>query len=118
MHLYLDHSQEIGHFEKPLVERVAQAGVEVTVGTSPAGSQYIAHEKGWTTADGDCGEGSTNFSQSAWLQANTMLQFISSPWRDLTIQAFNTAVEFAWTQEPKLQVMSKQPSPSVLASKP
>ena len=71
LHLYLDHSQAIEAVEKPLVQQLVSAGVEVTIGTSPAGSQYICHTKGMVSdpaANGGslwCWEGSTNFSLSA-----------------------------------------------------
>lgn len=115
MHLYLDRSQEVGTYEKPLVEKVVAAGVEVTIGTSPAGTKYIAHEKGGCTADGDCFEGSTNFSDSAWEQVNTLLQFNSPEWAQMTVDAFNRAVVYAWTSERSLQLMSTQPEPHDIA---
>src|ERR1035441_9385443 len=111
MHLYLDRSQEVGTYEKPLVEKVVQAGVEVTIGTSPAGSKFIAHEKGGCTAGGECFEGSTNFSDSAWEQVNTLLTFDSMEWAQMTVEAFNRAVAYAWASEKNLQLMSEQPAP-------
>lgn len=35
LHIYLDHSQSAGNTEAPLVEQLIEAGVEVTIGTSP-----------------------------------------------------------------------------------
>lgn len=35
LHLYLDYSQESGVAEKPQVQRLVDAGMEVTIGTSP-----------------------------------------------------------------------------------
>ena len=41
IHLYLDHSQSAGRMEKPLVQKLVDAGVDVTIGTSTMGSKYI-----------------------------------------------------------------------------
>ena len=115
LHIYLDHSQEVGKVEKPLVQQLVSAGVEVTIGTSPAGSQYICHTKGMVSdpaANGGslwCWEGSTNFSLSAWSQVNTALVFASQQWRDEFVAQFEALVEYAWTNERSMQVMSAPP---------
>ncbi|MGB7349067.1 MAG: phospholipase D-like domain-containing protein [Candidatus Acidiferrales bacterium] len=115
LHLYLDHSQEVGKVEKPLVQQLVGAGIEVTIGTSPAGSQYICHTKGMASdpaANGGalwCWEGSTNFSLSAWSQVNTALVFASQQWRDEFVAQFEALVDFAWANERSMQVMSAPP---------
>jgi hypothetical protein len=115
LHIYLDHSQEVGKVEKPLVQQLVSAGVEVTIGTSPAGSQYICHTKGMVSdpaANGGalwCWEGSTNFSLSAWKQVNTALVFASQQWRDEFVAQFQGLVEYAWTNEQSMQLMSSPP---------
>lgn len=114
LHLYLDYSQYQDKTETPLVQQLVQAGVEVTVGTSPAGSQYICHTKGIVSdaAPGGalwCWEGSTNFSLSAWKQVNTALVFSSQAWRDQFVAQFEALRDFAWANERNLQIMSAPP---------
>jgi phosphatidylserine/phosphatidylglycerophosphate/cardiolipin synthase-like enzyme len=115
LHLYLDHSQSTGPAEKPLLQQLVKAGVEVTIGTSPAGSQFICHTKGIVSdaAPGGgtlwCWEGSTNFSLSAWQQVNTALVFASPQWRDEFVAQFEALRAFAWSQERSLQLMSAPP---------
>lgn len=116
LHLYLDYSQYRSGktTEDPLVKQLVQAGVEVTVGTSPAGSQYICHTKGIVSdaAKGGslwCWEGSVNFSLSAWRQVNTAMTFSSQPWRDQFVAQFEALRNFAWAKERSLQIMSKPP---------
>lgn len=115
LHLYLDYSQYKDKTETPLVQQLVQAGVEVTVGTSPAGSQYICHTKGIVSdaAPGGalwCWEGSTNFSLSAWKQVNTALVFSSPAWRDQFVAQFEALRDFAWANERNLQIMSAPPA--------
>ena len=116
LHIALDHSQEVGHYEKPEVERLVAAGVETTIATSYAGSKYIAHEKGLFTAAGECWEGSTNFSSSAWEQINTALQFSSDAYVAMQVDSFNREVAYAWSNEKALQVMSAAPQPTVFTA--
>ena len=114
LHLYLHYSQYNGKTEKPLVQQLVQAGTEVTVGTSPAGSPYICHTKGIVSdaAPGGalwCWEGSTNFSLSAWKQVNTAIVFSSQAWRDQFVAQFEGLRDFAWADERSLQLMSSPP---------
>lgn len=114
LHLYLDYSQYKDKTETPLVQQLVQAGIEVTVGTSPSGSQYICHTKGIVSdaAPGGslwCWEGSTNFSLSAWKQVNTALVFSSQQWRDQFVAQFEALRDFAWANERNLQIMSAPP---------
>jgi PLD-like domain len=114
LHLYLDYSQYEDKTETPLVQKLVQAGVEVTVGTSPAGSQYICHTKGIVSDASPggalwCWEGSTNFSLSAWKQVNTALVFSSEEWRDQFVAQFEALRDFAWANERNLQIMSSPP---------
>jgi len=115
LHIYLDHSQSVGQTEHPLVQKLVSAGIEVTIGTSPAGSQFICHTKGIVSdpaAGGGtlwCWEGSTNFSLSAWQQVNTALVFASPQWRDEFVAQFEALRNFAWTNERNMQLMSAPP---------
>lgn len=114
LHLYLDYSQYTDKTEKPFVQQLVQAGIEVTVGTSPAGSQYICHTKGIVSdaAPGGalwCWEGSTNFSLSAWKQVNTALVFSSQAWRDQFVAQFEGLRDYAWANERNLQLMPSPP---------
>ena len=110
LHIALDRSQEVGTYEKPEVERLVAAGVETTIATSYAGSKYIAHEKGLFTAAGECWEGSTNFSSSAWKQINTALQFVSPAYQAMQVRTFNHEVQYAWAQERSYQLMANPPA--------
>jgi phosphatidylserine/phosphatidylglycerophosphate/cardiolipin synthase-like enzyme len=115
LHIYLDHTQSVGKTEKPLIEQLVQAGVEVTIGTSPAGSKYICHTKGIVSDPAGnrgalwCWEGSTNFSESAWNQVNTAMVFASQDWRDQFVAQFQALVNFAWANEKDFQLMSAPP---------
>ena len=113
-HLYVDHSQCEDEDQLVLVKELVAAGVEVTIGTSPAGKGFIAHSKAFVGRDGSCWEGSTNFSESAWHQVNSAMQFNSPAWRDMMIAAFNKDVAWAWANEASLQLMSTQPAPVVV----
>lgn len=111
IHLYLDHSESITDDEAPLVKRLVAAGVEVTIGTSPAGPQYIAHSKAFTCLHDPpfCWEGSTNFSESAFHQGNTVMALVSPEWSAQFIAQFRAFRQFAWTSERDLQLMSAPP---------
>ncbi len=82
LHIFLDHSQSITSIQQPLVQRLVDAGIEVTIGTSPVGTEYISHTKGAVSNDNPvwCLEGSTNFTQSAWEEVNTVMIFSSQDW--------------------------------------
>jgi len=114
LHLYLDHTQASGKIEHPLVLQLVNAGVEVTIGTSPDGTKYICHTKGMVSdksKEGDlyCWEGSTNFSASAWHQVNTALVFSSPEWRNEFVAQFEALRDYAWANERDLQLMSSPP---------
>jgi phosphatidylserine/phosphatidylglycerophosphate/cardiolipin synthase-like enzyme len=113
LHLYLDHSQSTGRTEKPLVSQLVDAGVEVTIGTSTAGSRYICHTKGLvtdSTSGPQCWEGSVNFSASGWQQVNTAMNFSDATWRDHFVAQFTTLRNYAWSQERNLQLMPNPPA--------
>ncbi|HUI00771.1 MAG TPA: phospholipase D-like domain-containing protein [Nitrososphaerales archaeon] len=114
LHIFLDHTQAEGSMEQPEVQRLVDAGLEVTIGTSPAGTQYICHTKGVVSNDDPvwCWEGSTNFSQSAWDQVNTAMVFSAQAWYDNFVAQFVQIRQFAWTKEGQFQVM-KSPPPGV-----
>jgi hypothetical protein len=110
-HVYVDKSQYQAETEmQALCKTVAETpNVDLTIGTSPAGAGFIAHTKAFVDRDGNCWEGATNFSESAWHQVNTALQFVSPEWRDLIVAGFNRDVAYAWSSEASLQIMSKEP---------
>ena len=116
IHIYLDSSQLTDPEEEPLVKQLAAAGVEVTIGTSPEGSQYICHTKGLVSSTDPvwCWEGSTNFSDDAWHQVNTAMCFSSQEWHDEFVGQFIALRQFAWSNERSLQVMAAPP-PGVAA---
>jgi hypothetical protein len=116
LHLYLDHSQSTGRAEQPMLQQLVSAGVEVTIGTSPAGSKFICHTKGIVSDAAPkrgtlwCWEGSTNFSLTAWQQVNTAMVFASQKWRDEFVAQFEALRAYAWSQEKSLQIMSTPPT--------
>lgn len=111
LHIFLDHSQTEGALQKPDVQRLVNAGIEVTIGTSPAGQQYICHTKGLVSNDSPvyCWEGSTNFSETAWDQVNTVMVFSSQEWYDNFVAQFNQIRQYAWTNEKEFQLMANPP---------
>jgi len=111
VHLYLDFSQSQGAAEKTEVQKLVDAGVEVTIGTSPKGSKYICHTKGFTCLDKSpaCWEGSVNFSNTGFLQVNTAMLFQSKEWSDQFVSQFKELRKFAWTSERNKQLMPKPP---------
>ncbi len=111
LHIYLDSSQATGATEKPLVQRLVDAGIEVTIGTSPEGSNYICHTKGITCLDNPpwCWEGSVNFSIGGWHQVNTAMVFRCADWAKNFVDQFQGLRQFAWTGERNLQLMKKPP---------
>ncbi len=111
IHIYLDHSQSAGTMEAPQVQRLIDAGVEVTIGTSPAGSMYICHTKGIASNDNPvwCWEGSVNFSASGWKQVNTAMVFSSQDWYDNFVAQFKAIRQFAWDRERQFQRMQTPP---------
>jgi phosphatidylserine/phosphatidylglycerophosphate/cardiolipin synthase-like enzyme len=116
LHIYLDHTQETGKAEQPLVQQLVDAGVEVTMGTSPAGSKFICRTKGIISdavkggAAVWCWEGSTNFSLSAWQQVNTAMVFSSQDWRNEFVAQWEALRDFARAKERNMQLMSQPPA--------
>ncbi len=112
LHIYLDHSQSAGKAEMPQVQRLVDAGIEVTIGTSPEGSEYICHTKGIVCLDDPpwCWEGSVNFSESGWHQVNTAMVFHSDTWAKNFIDQFKHLRQFAWDYERRFQLMPNPPA--------
>lgn len=113
IHIYLDFSQSSGRAEAQQVQRLVAGGVEVTIGTSPAGTRYICHTKGIVCNDKPqpfCWEGSVNFSESGWHQVNTAMIFHSAEYRDAFVNQFNHLRYFAWTQEREKQLLPQPPA--------
>lgn len=112
LHIYLDYSQSKGKAEAAQLRKLIDAGLEITIGTSTAGQQFICHTKGIVCNDVPiawCWEGSVNFSESGWQQVNTALFFHSQAYYDAFSTQFLNLRYFAWTQERDLQLMSAPP---------
>ena len=103
IHIYLDNSQSGGTMEKPQVQALVAAGVEVTIGTSTAGSAYICHDKAVTTTDGRCFVGSCNFSVTGWKQVNAIFQFTDAQYHQHLRDQFNTLVAYAWANNGRIR---------------
>lgn len=109
-HVAVDHSQVMmDHTQAALVKGLVAAGVEVTVSTSYAGGDYIAHEKTCCDARGNVFTGSTNWSESAWRQINCSLQFNSPGFVTQFRASFERQVAYAWTHERPFQLMAAPP---------
>lgn len=132
LHLYIDKSQSAiaklprklskiglhhfaeGRVQSTVVRALAEAGVEVTIGTSDQGSEFIAHTKGVVVKESDgsywCWTGSLNFSQSGWRQVNDVAVLESDAFAQHFIARFERLRQFAWTKERRWQVMSAPPA--------
>ena len=114
IHLLLDHSQETGRAEAPKVKNLVASlkHGDVTITTAGVNSKapsQIWHWKGFAvkragSGQYDCWEGSTNFSQSAWLQGNSARTFSSADWAQKFIQQFELHHQWARANEPQYQV--------------
>jgi hypothetical protein len=108
-HVTVDHSQMEDRTQKALVEGIVAAGVEVTITTSYAGADYIAHEKTVVDALGNVFTGSTNWSDSAWSQINKSVSFQSLDFLAQFRASFDESVAYAWKNERSFQLMSAEP---------
>jgi hypothetical protein len=114
IHLLLDHSQEAGRAEasqvKNLAENLKHGDVTITTaGINSRAPAQIWHWKGFVVQQSgssqyDCWEGSTNFSQSGWLQGNSARTFSSGIWAQKFIQQFEAHMAWALANEPQYQV--------------
>jgi len=114
IHLLLDHSQEAGRAEASRVKNLAAnlKHGDVTITTAGINSQapsQIWHWKGFVVRQTGshqyaCWEGSTNFSQSGWLQGNSARTFASDVWAQKFIQQFEAHKQWALTNEPQYQI--------------
>jgi hypothetical protein len=106
IHLLLDHRQEAGRAEatkvKNLTANLKHGDVTITTaGINSRASSQIWHWKGFVVrpAGSDqyaCWEGSTNFSQSGWLQGNSARTFASTIWAHKFIQIFRPTSNGPW----------------------
>lgn len=114
IHVLLDHSQEAGKAEAPkvadLVANLINGDVTITTaGINSKAPNQIWHWKGMVVdapgnAEDFCWEGSTNFSQSGWLQGNSARVFQSNDWARIFIQQFEAHREWARNNEPQFQI--------------
>ena len=126
-HILLDHTQECGHAEAPLVKDLVASlkNGDVTVTTAGINSgkpSNIWHWKGLVAKFNDgnaslerfgsmdiapayfCWEGSTNFSASAWTQGNSARIFANDLWASTFITQQAAHIAWARTNEPQYQV--------------
>ena len=80
-----------------------------TAGINSKAPSEIWHWKGFVVKQSgfdqyDCWEGSTNFSQSGWLQGNSARTFSSAVWAQKFIQQFEAHKKWALATEPQYQV--------------
>lgn len=127
-HILLDHTQEAGHAEAPLVKNLVASlkNGDVTVTTAGINSgkpSNIWHWKGLVARfeDGNasidrfgalpgvqpalfCWEGSTNFSASAWTQGNSARIFANDLWAGRFITQQAEHIGWARANEPQYQI--------------
>lgn len=128
-HILLDHTQEAGHAEAPLVKDLVQSlkNGDVTVTTAGINSgkpSNIWHWKGLVAKfdDGNAAlnrfggtdpalapvyfnwEGSTNFSASAWTQGNSARIFSNDQWAQTFIAQQAAHIAWARANEPQYQI--------------
>lgn len=107
IHLYLDHSQAFGRADKHQVQRLVNAGMEVTIGTSLVSGRHLSHTKG-AVVNGTppwCWEGSINVLESGWHAVDTAMVFFSKEWHERFVLQFKELRKFAWESQEWLQVM-------------
>jgi hypothetical protein len=126
IHLLIDQSESASATEKPLLRALIAAvrHTDLTITTAGAPSpepDEIWHWKGMVTRDAkaaagyNCWEGSTNFSESAWLQGNSCRMFSSRPWAAAFVEQFVAHRAWARAHMPNSQL---QPNPPALPSTP
>ncbi|RNC71324.1 MAG: hypothetical protein ED859_03990 [Desulfuromonadales bacterium] len=112
LHLYLDQSHTSGKADRVQVNRLADAGVDVTVGTSLVGTGTLSHTKG-VVVNGAvrwCWAGSVNFSESGWHAVDMAMVFYSPQWYERFVEEFRELRQYAWDHQGRLQVMKQPPA--------
>lgn len=114
IHLLLDHSQEAGRAEaskvKNLADNLKHGDVTITTaGINSKAPSQIWHWKGFVVQQAKskhyaCWEGSTNFSQSGWLQGNSARTFTSDVWAEKFIEQFKAHKKWALANEAQYQI--------------
>jgi len=116
LHLYLDHSQASGRADKHQINRLSNAGIEVTIGTSLVEHGDLSHTKG-IVVDGRppwCWAGPLNFTGSGWHAVDMAMVFCSREWHERFVEEFRSLRQYAWERERRLQVMKSPPAGVVL----
>lgn len=107
--LVLDHTQAMGHYEKPQIKRLVKAGFvdgkDFVVGTSPKHHE-INHLKASWIDDNQVLSGSWNYSVSATQEYND-IQIVESPKLAQTFEkVFDFAFEWVLKNENQYQVFT------------
>ena len=109
-HGIVDHSCMSDRTQAAIIKGMVAEGFEWTVATSTAGADYISHEKTFCDADGNVYTGSTNWSDSAWLQTNKSLVFNSPEIAEQFVKSFKAQVAWAWEHERSFQLLASPPA--------
>lgn len=112
IHLYLDHSRASGRADRHQISRLANAGIEVTIGTSLVGQGDLSHTKG-VVVNGRppwCWAGPLNFMGSCWHAVDMAMVFCSWEWSERFVEEFRELRQYAWEREPALQIMASPPA--------
>lgn len=109
LHLYLDRSTRMGRIPFGLVQKMTNAGIEVTLGTAMSNIGYVGHTKGLVTATFECWQGSIDFSDAGWRWVELAHGFVSQQWTVKFINSFGLLRRWAWKLEAETQVMAEPP---------
>jgi hypothetical protein len=110
VHVYADRSSAKQTWEQRPLAMLADAGVDLTIGTSTTSTGCICHTKGLVVVptepgqSASCWEGSTNFTAAAWKEVNTALQFNSDAWATAFRTQFAKLAAYAWSREKTYQL--------------
>ena len=107
----IDASQASTHVEQADARELIAAGIPVTLTDSPRRRKAICHAKIMALANGEIWEGSTNFSKSAWIEANVSTRFRSPVVADEVRKYYNVLCARAWARQRELQIMPCRPMP-------
>ncbi len=113
VHVVADHSQAVGHAEAPQIQRLANAGVDTVIATSPTGN--IDHEKvvivDWLDGPdaNNCavGYGSYNFSESAQAERNYFEQTNDAARVARFFANWQSSHDWGVTHHPEWQIKAK-----------
>jgi hypothetical protein len=110
VHLYADASLAKRPAEHASLKDLKSRGADVAIGTCYAGRYFIAHSKILVVeaeskeVEAQCWEGSTNFSEASWAEANTAITFRSNQYKERVQKQWERLAGWARATEPEMQL--------------